>query len=786
MKKNYFSNTSDTENWCQIAKNSEMPSNDAAFLKYRLNKISDTETFIDDRKQLPTYPKLERVPVQPQLWNKPYKAKLKPKTSLIALFRRLVMFFLIVIQTYVGTSYLSSLLPYQSWQKINFMANWELNPELAIYSVIPYIIQGFIIALFAILFLWISIGFWTSIMGLILAIIGKDRYTIPIPSDPASHIDNTHRTALVMPICNEDVARVFAGLEATYQSLVETGHAKHCDFYILSDTNDPDLYINELKAWTDFNAQKEDNGCNIFYRHRKRRVKRKSGNIDDFCRRWGHLYEYMMILDADSIMTGDCILKMIAMMEMTPNAGILQSPPKSVRMKTLYGRIQQFANQIYSDIFCSGTHFWQLNEAQYWGHNAMIRLKPFIEHCILSPLQKRKGPLHILSHDLVEASLMRRAGYGVWIAYNLHGSFEELPGNMIEDLKRDNRWCMGNLINLRLIFKSGITLTHRVMFATSGMAYISSLLWLVFLIFSTLLLLVFNFSEPQYFYQSNQFYPTWPKWDEQLAIRLLSTTLILLFAPKFFSYGIILVRTRAKDVGGIFKLTLSIIIEMIWSMILAPIRMIFHSKFVVKAWLGSKIQWKSPSRNDDSLTWGESFYFCWTLSLLGIVWLGVIIWLNPQFTYWYIAILIPLTISPLVIRISGLSSIGMKAKKAGLFLTPEETHPARVVELTGEYLVKTEAASVEHGFIMALIDPVYNALACALSTSRHLKNDKNQLLRDELIKHYENTDLEKITKEQQLAILEDPFILSALHCHVWQQQERYDNLFLIWQNERQY
>lgn len=786
MKKNYFSNTSDTENWCQIAKNSEMPSNDAAFLKYRLNKISDTETFIDDRQQLPTYPKLKRVPVQPQLWNKPYKAKLKPKPSLIALFRRLVMFFLIVIQTYVGTNYLSSLLPYQSWQKINFMANWELNPELAIYSVIPYIIQGFIIALFAILFLWISIGFWTSIMGLILAIIGKDRYTIPIPSDPESHIDNTHRTALVMPICNEDVARVFAGLEATYQSLVETGHAKHCDFYILSDTNDPDLYINELKAWTDFNAQKEDNGCNIFYRHRKRRVKRKSGNIDDFCRRWGHLYEYMMILDADSIMTGDCILKMIAMMEMTPNAGILQSPPKSVRMKTLYGRIQQFANQIYSDIFCSGTHFWQLNEAQYWGHNAMIRLKPFIEHCILSPLQKRKGPLHILSHDLVEATLMRRAGYGVWIAYNLNGSYEELPGNMIEDLKRDNRWCMGNLINLRLIFKSGITLTHRVMFATSGMAYISSLLWLVFLIFSTLLLLVFNFSEPQYFYQSNQFYPTWPKWDEQLAIRLLSTTLILLFAPKFFSYGIILVRTRAKDVGGIFKLTLSIIIEMIWSMILAPIRMIFHSKFVVKAWLGSKIQWKSPSRNDDSLTWGESFYFCWPLSLLGIVWLGVIIWLNPQFTYWYIAILIPLTISPLVIRISGLSSIGMKAKKAGLFLTPEETHPARVVELTGKYLVKTESASIEHGFIMALIDPVYNALACALSTSRHLKNDKNQLLRDELIKHYENTDLEKISKEQQLAILEDPFILSALHCHLWQQQERYDKLFLIWQNERQY
>ncbi|OCG01276.1 glucans biosynthesis glucosyltransferase MdoH [Gilliamella sp. wkB112] len=784
MKKDYFVNLSDAESWRQKAKNNATITDKLAFLKYRLSHIGNTSSFNDDRMQQPSYPNVDRVAVQPQKWNKRYQAKSKLNINIIALIRRLIMLIFIVVQTYYATSYLSTLLPYQSWQQINFMNNWNINPELAVYSIIPYIIQWIIVALFAILFLWISIGFWTSIMGLILAVMGKDRYTISIPKDPAAHIDAKHRTALVMPICNEDVARVFAGIQASYQSLVETGHAESCDFYILSDTNDPDLYVNELKAWADFNAQKTDNGCNVFYRHRKRRVKRKSGNIDDFCRRWGHLYEYMMILDADSIMTGNCIISMIAMMEMTPKAGILQSPPKSVRMKTLYGRIQQFANQIYSDIFCSGTHFWQLSEAQYWGHNAMIRLKPFIEHCILSPLKKRKTPLHILSHDLVEAALMRRAGYGVWIAYNMNGSYEELPGNMIEDLKRDNRWCMGNLINLKLIFKSGITLTHRVMFATSGMAYISSLLWLVFLFFSTLLLLVFNLSDQQYFFQPNQFYPTWPKWDENLAIQLLSTTMVLLFAPKFFSYGIIIARTGAKDVGGIFKLTLSILVEMVWSMILAPIRMIFHSKFVLKAWLGSKIQWKSPSRNDDVLTWGESFYFCWSLSLLGIIWLWIIIWLNPQFTYWYIAILIPLTISPLVVRVSGLSSIGMKAKKAGLFLTPEETHPARAVTLTGEYLVNTEANIVDHGFIMALVDPVYNALACALSTSRHLINDKIQQRRLELIAHYQQVDLTKISKEQQLAILEDPILLSALHDHIWLEQEKYDNLFTIWQNEQ--
>ncbi|MDF7670205.1 glucans biosynthesis glucosyltransferase MdoH [Orbaceae bacterium ESL0721] len=783
MKKDYFSHLpAEAKEAYQQLETSSTQSGYLAFLKYRLSQIGKIHNFNDQREQQPTYPKMARVAVKPQSWSERYTAKSKLKFNFIALLRRLILLLLIAVQTYFGTTYLATLLPYQSWSEINFIAAWNLNSELAVISIIPYIIQAIIITLFAILFCWISIGFWTSIMGLIVTIMGRDRYTIAVPPNPAAHIKSQHRTALVMPICNEDVARVFAGLRATYQSLVETGHANCCDFYILSDTNDADLYVNELKAWADFNAEKresEDNGCNIFYRHRKRRVKRKSGNIDDFCRRFGNQYEYMMILDADSIMTGDCILQMIAMMELNPKAGILQSPPKAVRMTTLYGRIQQFANQIYTDIFCSGTHFWQLDAAQYWGHNAMIRLQPFIEHCLLSPLNRGKEPVHILSHDLVEATLMRRAGYGVWIAYNMGGSYEELPGNLIEDLKRDNRWCMGNLLNLNLIFKSGITLTHRVMFATSGMAYISSLLWLLFLIFSTLLLLVFNVSEPQYFLRPNQFYPVWPRWNEHLAIQLLSTTMILLFAPKLFSYAIIIVKTGAKDVGGIVKLTLSILIEIIWSMILAPIRMIFHSKFVLKAWLGSKIQWKSPSRSDDALTWSESFYFCWSLSLLGIVWLAIIIWLNPQFTLWYIAILVPLTISPFVIRISGLSSLGLLAKKRGLFLTPEETKPAKAVVETGIYLPKIERSLFEHGFIMALVDPIYNALVCALSTSRHNPKTKQS----DQLQSYLDCDLQTLSKERELTILEDPRLLSALHTHIWQHQDNYQPLFQVWEAE---
>ncbi len=180
-------------------------------------------------------------------------------------------------------------------------------------------------------------------------------------------------------------------------------------------------------------------------------MKRKSGNIDDFCRRWGSQYSYMVVLDADSVMTGDCLCGLVRLMEANPNAGIIQSSPKASGMDTLYARCQQFATRVYGPLFTAGLHFWQLGESHYWGHNAIIRVKPFIEHCALAPLPGEGSFAgSILSHDFVEAALMRRAGWGVWIAYDLPGSYEELPPNLLDELKRDRRWCHGNLMNFRL------------------------------------------------------------------------------------------------------------------------------------------------------------------------------------------------------------------------------------------------------------------------------------------------------------------------------------------------
>ncbi len=305
----------------------------------------------------------------------------------------------------------------------------------------------------------------------------------------------------------------------------------------------------ELDAWHALRETLSDQlstDVRLFYRRRERRVKRKSGNIDDFCRRWGALYRYMVVLDADSVMSGQCLATLVRLMEARPDAGIIQTAPSAVGRDTLHARIQQFANQVYGPLFTAGLHYWQLGESHYWGHNAIIRLAPFMKHCVLAPLPGR-GALagEILSHDFVEAALMRRAGYGVWIAYDLPGSYEEMPSNLIEEVGRDRRWCHGNLMNARLMFAPGMHPVHRTVFLTGALAYLSAPLWAGFLALSTWLLVTHANAEPEYFVIPHQLFPLWPSWNPQDALALFAAVASMLFAPKLLAALIAGVARRA-------------------------------------------------------------------------------------------------------------------------------------------------------------------------------------------------------------------------------------------------
>jgi membrane glycosyltransferase len=506
----------------------------------------------------------------------------------------------------------------------------------------------------------------------------------------------------------------------------------------------------------------------VFYRWRRRRTRRKAGNVADFCRRWGSHYRYMVVLDADSIMHGDTLVSLVRLMEENPRAGVVQTLPQGFGHGTVHARLQQFANRVTGRLFALGMAYWQLGESHYWGHNAIIRVAPFIRHCALGRLPGR-GALsgEILSHDFVEAALMRRAGWAVWIAYDLPGSYEEMPPNLIDELKRDRRWCQGNLMNFRLFLMKGLHPAHRAVFMTGVMAYLSAPLWFAFLIVSTWLLAEHVLKPPTYFPEPYQLFPVWPEWHPEWAIALFSATAILLFLPKIF--GMLLLGAKGTHpYGDGVRLMASTLAEMIMSALLAPIRMLFHTRFVLTALMGWTVSWKSPAREDAATAWGEAVKRHGTQTLFGIAWAGGIYWLNPAYLWWLLPIIGALILSiPLSVYTSR-TTLGQRFRKARLFLIPEESWPPLEIRMTHRYLKR---ASPAPDFVDAVVDPVVNAVACASAGARpaHLASPRPAQL--ELAQKALAAGPQALTGSERATLLDDPIALSSLHFEVWTAHE---------------
>lgn len=658
-----------------------------------------------------------------------------------ALLRRLVLLSLILSQTVLATWLMTAVLPYHG-------RHW---------------LELVLLAVYAILFAWVSAGFWTAISGFLLLLAGGDRYGIS--RSRLQPLAPEVRTALLVPVCNEDVTRVFAGLRATYTSLARTGELAHFDFFILSDSSNADTRVAETEAWLKL-CEDVKGFSHIFYRRRQLRIKRKSGNIADWCRRWGSAYRYMVILDADSVMSGDCLVKLAQMMEANANAGIIQTAPQASGRDTLYARIQQFANRVYGPLFTAGLHFWQLGESHYWGHNAILRVAPFIEHCALGRLPGR-GALagEIMSHDFVEAALMRRAGWAVWMAYDLPGSYEEMPPTLLDELRRDQRWCQGNLQNFRLFLAQGLHPAHRAVFMTGVMAYLSAPLWFLFLLLSTALLAVHTLTEPQYFTQPYQLFPVWPQWRPEWAVSLFGATAALLLLPKFLAVLRLAIRpASARLYGGAGRLFGSLILESLFSALLAPIRMLFHTRYVLLALLGRAVRWQSPPREDAETPWGEAIRRHAGDTLLGVTWAAGVYWLNPGFLWWLLPIIVSLIVAIPLSVWSSRVGLGRRFRVRRLFLIPEESHPPRVLRWLRASLRRSPRLT--HGFVRSVVHPITQALACAAGRPRQLPA-KLQFARRELVDFALSEGPTGLSEPQRNRLLSDPDALSMLHERLW-------------------
>ncbi len=582
------------------------------------------------------------------------------------MLRRVLLLMLVLLGAWVGTSAMADVLPLHG--------------------------QGFeeigLLVLFGILFGWISAGFWTGLMGafVLLRGPGRDPLTRGVASAPLLPLDPRVRTAIVMPICNEDVPTVFGGLAATIASLRATGESSAFDVFVLSDSNDPDIRAAEQAAWADLAARLADESdgdpqaLRLHYRWRQRRTQRKAGNVAEFCRRWGAAYRYFVVLDADSVMTGECLTTLVRMMQAHPDAGIIQTAPRAAGHETFHARVQQFCARAYGPLFTAGMRFWQLGESHYWGHNAILRMDPFLSHCALAPIEG-SGSLsgHILSHDFVEAALMRRAGWKVWVADELDGSYEQVPPNLLAELQRDRRWCHGNLQNSRLMFEPGLHPVHRTAFLTGVLAYASSPLWLAFLVLSTLLFAGQSGVDPAYFIEPNQLFPIWPTVNLKLMLTLFGLTAVLLFAPKILSLVAIVARGEAKRFGGTGRLMGSAAIEFAHSLLLAPVRMLFHTQFVLAALTGWRLDWQSPPRDDVSTGWREAALRHGVHTVLALLWIAVIVVSSESFAWWLTPILLGLLAAvPMSVWGSRVAA-GRALRRRGLLLTPEELRQPRVL-----------------------------------------------------------------------------------------------------------
>ncbi len=627
------------------------------------------------------------------------------------------------------------------------------------------LLERMVLILFTVLFFWVSAGFWTAMAGFLVLMRG-DRHgvaTAKAIKREAGKADE-FRTAIVMPICNEDVSRVFAGLRATYESLAKMEQAGQFDVFVLSDSSDSDICTAELDAWSSLCRAVGGFG-NIFYRRRKRRVKRKNGNIADFCRRWGKNYRYMVVLDADSVMSGECLTSLVDLMEANPDAGIIQTAPRVAGRETLYARIQQFASRAYGPLYTAGLHFWQLGESHYWGHNAIIRVEPFTRHCALAPLPG-KGPLsgEILSHDFIEAALIRRAGWTVWIAYDLPGSYEELPPNLLDELQRDRRWCRGNMMNFRLVLERGIHPVYRAVFATGLMAYLSSLLWLTFLVLSTFLLATEKLMPAVKPVASVPLIPQWPLLHPYHALQLFIVTTGLLVLPKFLAVLRICVKD-AREFGGVPRLMLSTVLELLFSLLSAPIRMLFHSRFVVEAITGKALHWKSPARGDEETTWSEAWKRHGAHTMLGLSWGLAVYLLNPGSLIWLLPVVGALALSIPLSVLSSRVTLGSRLRNLKLFLIPEEGQQPEELRAAEAYHTN---AKILPGFIEAVVDPAINALVCACGKKGTSQPAGTSIDRRMLLQSALREGPGGLSGPEKQRLLNDPVMLLQLHRNVWE------------------
>jgi membrane glycosyltransferase len=506
----------------------------------------------------------------------------------------------------------------------------------------------------------------------------------------------------------------------------------------------------------------------VWYRRRWRNTGRKVGNLHDFVEHWGARYDFMITLDADSLMGADTLIRLQQAMQADPELGLLQTLPRLVGRRSLYARLQQFSSRMYGPPAARGVAAWSGNEGNYWGHNAIIRIEAFAGACGLPELPGPK-PFggHILSHDFVEAALLRRAGWKVRMVCAWDGSYEESPPSLIDLAIRDRRWAQGNLQHSRVIGAAGLSLHSRLHFALGIFSYLSSPLWLILLLLGLALSVQAGLHQPEYFDYDFQLFPNWPLFDSRRMLSLFGFSIAVLFVPKVLGALTALCSRRVVGVVGFPELLASIVLELFLAALYAPVQMLLQSRHVIEILIGRDAGWQTQRRSEGTVTWKEAWRFHWGHTLAGLVMGALFAVLAPELLWWLSPVLAGLLLSVPLSRVSGSVKVGRLLARIGLLLTPDEVAPPSVVARRDALLRESPALPAD-GLRWLASDPA--------ARSQHLSGnlqppsaapgepDADHLTARQKLSDAQNLDeaLSWLTPRERIWVAADPLLLQRL------------------------
>lgn len=539
------------------------------------------------------------------------------------------------------------------------------------------LLQSALLVFFTVTFAWIALSACQTLAAIFPSPRERGRRAGATPAKPP-------RTVVVMPVYNEDPTHTCAALHALGEGLTEPmgdGSDGAFEIFILSDTRRSEVWVRETAAYA-WLADALGSRLPVWYRRRDENAGRKAGNLRAFVERWGGRYDFMLVLDADSVMDPGAVREMVRRMQASPRLGILQTVPMLCGGETLFARLQQFAGRLYGPVVARGVAAWQGLDGNYWGHNALIRVSAFAQSCGLPELPGRK-PFGggVMSHDFVEAALIRRAGWTVRMDTDLGGSWEGAPPSLLDLAKRDRRWAQGNLQHMKVIGARGLRSASRVHFLIGVGAYLMSPLWLLMLLTGMALTAQSLIYAKDYFPDAIQLFPVWPVFDSVRMMWLFALTMGLLLAPKLVGIlRAVLIGSLRRTMGGPVRILAGSLLEIILSALYAPVLMLLQIRQFIEILSGRDSGWATQSRAGAAMPWGAAFRRHWRHMAAGLIPGAAIVWLAPEQLIWLSPVLAGLLAAPALSRVGSDPRAGAALARAGLMITPEETAPPSVFQ----------------------------------------------------------------------------------------------------------